>query len=148
MKLLFDPETQALKPYPRSDDEPVVGLDPRYIVLDVVQAPQPALSAGQVARATETVNLETRQVLRGWDVVTFPKKWTDTQAFMAAFTDAEKAAIDLSTDPEVAAMRRTLDTWSGTMEPYDARVQAGLDRLVTLGILTAERVDAIVATAA
>ncbi|WP_395753312.1 hypothetical protein [Prosthecobacter sp.] len=147
MKILFDTELSQLRPYPRSDDEPVVGLAPCYVVLDVIQAPEPSLAPGQRAVQTESINLETRQLLRGWSVESLPAQWANSQEFMAAFTDSEKAAIELSTDPIVAGMRRTLDTWDSSVHPDDVRVSGGLAHLVNIGILTEERKAAIIATA-
>lgn len=147
MKLLFDTISQTLLPYPRHDEEPVEGLDSSLLVLDVIQEERPALSAGQVARQTEVLNLEARQVIRGWEIETLAPQWANAQAFMAAFTDQEKTAITLSMDPAIAGMRLTLSTWLSPMHPDDARVQAGLNKLIDLGILTEQRKTEIIATA-
>ena len=41
MKLLYDTQTQKLIKWPRIDDEPVVGLAPHLIEMNVVQQEQP-----------------------------------------------------------------------------------------------------------
>lgn len=148
MKILYDLIGQKLQPYPRDDDGDVVGLDPSYLVLDVIQQEQPTVSLGQVLRATESIDLDARQVVRGWTIETMPPQWINAQAFMAAFTDQEKAAIALSADPAIAGMRLTLSTWLSAMHPDDPRVSGGLARLVTLGIINEQRKAEIIATAA
>ena len=45
MKVLYNTESQAVSAYPRSDDEPVVGLDPVYLVLNKIEAPAPSPTA-------------------------------------------------------------------------------------------------------
>ena len=146
MKLIYDSIEQVLRPWPSSTDE-VTSLEPHLWPMDVIEQPKPVLSVGQAARHTETVNTDTRQVIRGWEVVTIPPQWPNAQAFMAAFTDAEKAQIALSTDPTIAGMRLTLSTWLSAMETDDSRVQAGLNKLIDLGILTEQRKTEIIATA-
>lgn len=76
-----------------------------------------------------------------------PTLWDNAQDFMAAFTMQEKSVIALSADATIAALRFELSTWLSTVHSADARVQAGLNRLVELGILTAERKEEIISTA-
>ena len=148
MKILYDLIGQKLQPYPRDDDGDVVGLDPSYLVLDVIQQEQPTVSLGQVLHPTESIDFDARQVVRGWTIETIPPQWVNTESFMAAFTNAEREAIGLSTDPAIAGMRLTLSTWHSPMHPDDSRVSGGLARLVTLGIITEQRKAEIIATAA
>ena len=67
------------------------------------------------------------------------KIWANAQAFVAEFTDEEKAGIALSTDPTVAALRFELSTWFSEVHSNDLRVVAGLDKLVELSIITETR---------
>lgn len=70
MKLLYDTSTQLFKPYPRSDNAEVVGLDPIYHVYSVIQNEAPAFDpATHHLEASETINHEARTVTRGWNVV-------------------------------------------------------------------------------
>jgi len=70
MKILYDTETQSLKPYPRVDNEPVVGLDPRYLVLDLIEQEKPDHDhATHYLRRTEAIDLDALQVMRGWELV-------------------------------------------------------------------------------
>jgi hypothetical protein len=70
MKLLYNTQTAQLVSYNRSDDEPPVGLEPHYIVLDLVQAEQPDHDpATHYLRRTESIDLDNLQVTRGWELV-------------------------------------------------------------------------------
>lgn len=92
---------------------------------------------------------------KGWQEVSAPEPpspppppmWSNAQAFMAAFSMEEKAAIALSTDPTVAALRLELSTWLSAVHVDDERVQMGLNRLVELEILTNDRKNAIISVA-
>lgn len=148
MKILYDTSDGSLRTYPRGDDEEVIGLDPRYRALELIQQPQPEITAGQALNPTETIDLQAGTVTRGYDVINLTKQWANVQAFMAAFTDVEKAAISLSTDPTIAGLLLTLTTWQATVQPDDVHVITGLNQLVTLGILTDTRKAEILATAA
>lgn len=76
-----------------------------------------------------------------------PPQWENTQSFMAAFTMQEKAAIALSTDPTIAALRLELTTWLSSVPANSPAVLTGLDKLVELQILTPQRKTEILATA-
>jgi hypothetical protein len=73
MKALYDTQTQALLPWPRIDEEPVVGLASHLLEMDVVQEDQPAYDpASQRLEKTEVIDTDSRTVTRGWDVVEVP----------------------------------------------------------------------------
>ena len=80
-----------------------------------------------------------------WTEMQAVRRWPDARSFLDAFTPEEKAAISLSTDATVAYLRLELLTWNGPVHADDARVIAGLDRLVTVGILTTQRREEVVA---
>ena len=147
-KILYDTNAQKLVTYQHPNGEPIIGLESYLLVLDLIEHDMPQnLGPCDIVRPTESIDLDALQVVRGWQVETAPKQWANAQTFMDAFTDTEKAMIALSADPTIAGMRLTLSTWLSPMHPDDARVQGGLDRLVTLGILTPERKAAIIETA-
>lgn len=143
-RVLYNTTTLKVQPWPRSDDEDVVGLDSVYVPLEVIQEEMPTLQEGESATATETINLELGTVTYGWDIVPAPtptdyKVWTNVQSFMAEFTMAEKAQIALSTDMTIAALKLEVATWFSTVESNDERVSIGLNKLVELAILTEAR---------
>lgn len=70
MKILYDTDIERLVPYPRSDDEPVVGLDPCYLVLELIEQEKPeSIPAGYYLSRTEAIDLDALQVTRGWELV-------------------------------------------------------------------------------
>lgn len=146
-KILYYTPTQTLKPYPRNDDEPVVGLDPEYDVFDIVQDSEPAYDpATQYLTTTETIDTVAETVTYGYQTNELPtyKIWSNAQAFMAEFTDEEKSGIANSTDSTVAALRLEISTWFSQVYSNDPRVIAGLDKLVELDIITEDRKEEIV----
>jgi hypothetical protein len=73
MKALYNTETQTLLPWPRIDNEPVVGLDAHLLEMDVVQEDQPAYDpATQRLEKTEVIDAEAQTVTRGWSVAEVP----------------------------------------------------------------------------
>lgn len=98
---------------------------------------------GQSLPMTETERLE---ILNEWAAAEYEKqikKWANVESFMAEFTMEELAAISLSTDPTIAALRMVLMTWLSKVHSDDDRVNAGLVRLIELGIITEQRKQAI-----
>jgi hypothetical protein len=67
------------------------------------------------------------------------KRWPAAEAFVAEFTLPEMAAIGLSTDPTIAALRFLLSSWRSQVISDDPRVQAGLDALVQTAIISEQR---------
>lgn len=72
-RLLYDTLTSTLQPYPRADDEPVIGLDPRYLTLAVIQHPEPEHDpTTHRLNPTEAIDLEALAVTRDWQLVEMP----------------------------------------------------------------------------
>jgi hypothetical protein len=95
MKLLYNTETQKLLPWPRIDDEPVVGLAAHLLEINVVQEAQPEYDpATQRLEKTEVIDTQARTVTRGWDVVEIdPPLVTAEQAVSAYFSAYQIAAL-------------------------------------------------------
>jgi hypothetical protein len=70
--VLFDTETNLIRDYPRVDDQPVQGLDPRYVVLRVVREPAPEPGENQQVNQSRTVDLEALEWRWGWSVEDLP----------------------------------------------------------------------------
>jgi hypothetical protein len=88
MKLLYNTQTSTILPWPRIDEEPVVGLAEHLLEMDVVQEDQPAFDpATQRLEKTEVIDAEAQTVTRGWSVVEVPAptytatEWVDAQGF-------------------------------------------------------------------
>lgn len=73
------------------------------------------------------------------------KVWDNSSMFIQEFTLTEMAAISLSQDPTVAALRLLLSTWFGEVWSEDPRVQSGLSALINSGIINEARRDEILA---
>jgi hypothetical protein len=72
-RILYDTTSDLLIPYPRDDDGPVVGLDPRYLELTVIQENQPSYDATmQRLEPDELIDLDALTVTRGWQLVELP----------------------------------------------------------------------------
>ena len=71
--VLYDTQAEEIRDYPRADDEPVQGLDSRYLVLRVVREPVPEVGPGQHASQTRTVDLESGEWRWGWSVMDLPE---------------------------------------------------------------------------
>lgn len=73
MKALYNTQTNAVLPWPRIDEEPVVGLDARLLEMTVVQEPQPAYDpATERLEKTEVIDTAARTITRGWSVISVP----------------------------------------------------------------------------
>jgi hypothetical protein len=132
MKLLYNTETQTLIPWPRIDEEPVVGLAAHLLEMIVVQEEKPEYdTATQRLEKTETIDAEARTVTRGWEIVeipapTFtPADWVDQQGY----------AGNRSTT--MLYLKLQLDA-AGKSSPKLAAVQAWLDALIVAGVTAPE----------
>ena len=90
MKVLYNTQTNTVLPWPRIDQEPVVGLDAHLLEMTVTQEPLPAYDpATQRLERTETINLKAKTVKRGWRVVENPppsftaETWLENQGYGA-----------------------------------------------------------------
>jgi hypothetical protein len=63
------------------------------------------------------------------------KTWPNAAAFLSEFSLPELAAISLSTDPTIAALRLLLASWAADVWSDDPRIQLGLAKLVETGII-------------
>lgn len=70
MKQLYNKETEQLHPWPAGDADHVVGLDPVYEELDVIQEPIPeVVPAGYSLRPTQVVDVEAKTATHGFELV-------------------------------------------------------------------------------
>ena len=85
-KALWDLIDEKLVPYPRHDDEPVVGLDTeRYAVVTVVRKPQPTYDPlTDYLVPTEALDLNALTYTYDWTVEPLPPPGPDYQGFYSA----------------------------------------------------------------
>ncbi len=95
MKLLYDTQTEKLLPWPRIDDEPVVGLAAHLLEMTVVQEQEPAYDpATQRLEKTETIDTQGQTVTRGWSVLQVPAPTiTAEQAVSQYFSPYQTLAL-------------------------------------------------------
>lgn len=123
-RILYDTETATLRPYPRPDDEPVVGLDPRYLSMALVQEAQPAYDpAIERLEPDEVIDLDALTVTRGWRIDPIeppppPKPEADWAGFagwlfqfppMADGMERARASRDPQGEPCTTALPSALD---------------------------------------
>jgi len=70
--VLWDTIDQRILGYPRADDQPVVNLDPRYLVVRIVKEPRPDAPEGFTARQVFTVDLSAQEWRHGWELIELP----------------------------------------------------------------------------
>jgi hypothetical protein len=69
---LWDTINQQVLSYPRADDQPVVGLDPRYLVLRIVKEARPDAPEGFTVRQRLSVDLDALEWRHGWELIELP----------------------------------------------------------------------------
>ncbi len=74
-------------------------------------------------------------VKAAWDAEENRKIWPGAAEFLSEFNLEQLAAISLSQDPIVAALRLLLASWPAEIWSDDARIVMGLDRLVAVGVI-------------
>ena len=123
-RLLYDTQTATLRPYPRQDDEPIVGLDPRYLVMQLIQEAQPAYDpATERLEPDEVIDLDALTVTRGWAVLPLdppppPEPAADWSGFaawlfqfppMATAMEAARASRDPQGEPATTGLPAAMD---------------------------------------
>lgn len=148
MKILRHSETGELSAYPRTDDEPVIGLDPLYEVFDLIQEAQPEYDpATHQLAPTQAIDTQAKTVTRGWNVVEIEVVVSITALrhalIVAGLQDAVLAAI---AGIEDATEKAKAQAWWETART----VRRNHALVVAIGAAigqTVEQIDAIFATA-
>lgn len=82
-----------------------------------------------------------------WEVSPIPapirRVWATAAEFWGEFTQSEQLVISISEIPAVRALVVSLSVWQAEMWSDDARVQAGFQALISSGLLTEARANAI-----
>jgi hypothetical protein len=151
MKILYDTETHSLKPYPRVDNEPVVGLDARYQVLELIEQEKPDHDpATHYLRRTEAIDLDALQCLRGWEIVAHepPPVIVTMTSLRLALIDAGlyQTITSAINGIEDATEKLKAQTWWSTAQTV-RRVHPLVAGIAALAGKTDAQVDAIFAAA-
>jgi hypothetical protein len=144
---LGEPDVGSLAPHPRPDDWTAP------VVVPLIKLDQPDVNPA-THRCTPVLVWFPDRVERQWvstpltdeELATLARKtWPNASAFLGEFTMPELAAISLSLDPTIAALRLLLASWPADVWSDDPRIIMGLDALETAGIITEARRGEIVA---
>ncbi|MEB3209663.1 MAG: hypothetical protein VKK63_12220, partial [Synechococcus sp.] len=101
MKLIYDTTNNTLLPWPRIDDEPVIGLAPHLLEVTVIQEPQPPFNpATERLEKTETIDTATSTATRGWSVIAVSPPAFTAEEWVAQFLSSTQliALADLRLD--------------------------------------------------
>lgn len=138
-RILYHQPTATLVPYPRDDDGPVVGLDPTYLDLQLIQLPPPTTQPGEELRPTEVIDLQALTVTRGWEVLPPPvpptpqPDWASFKEVLLSSQGLKNFLLSsLSTEPTaVLSLPTTLINLSNGVLPDDfARAWTALSSAV------------------
>ena len=73
MKILFDTESRTLLPWPRLDDEPVVGLASHLLAMDLIEEAKPTFDpSSEKLVMTEAIDEQALTVTRSYVVQSIP----------------------------------------------------------------------------
>jgi hypothetical protein len=84
-KLLYSQSTATIKPYPRNDDQPVVGLDLDYLVLNKLDTPPPTYDAEtETVTSNYIVDVAALEYRQEWSIIPLPPKanWAAFNTYM------------------------------------------------------------------
>lgn len=69
MKTLYNTQTKQFVAYPRKDSEPVVGLHADFIIVDVVNEPQPDYDAAtHVLKSVSSFDEQAKILINSWSI--------------------------------------------------------------------------------
>jgi hypothetical protein len=108
-------------------------------------APVADLGSGEWVTSSYDVVALTSDEIAENAIIAARNTWPNASAFLGEFTMPELAAIELSTDPTIAALRLLLASWPADVWSDDPRIVMGLDALESAGIITDARLGEIVA---
>lgn len=116
MKVLYSQSTQAIRQYPRQDDEPVVGLDPDYLVLEKVNTTPPSYDPDtQYLAESWVVDLEALEYREVWSEESLPPPSPDWEGFLTPFYQPAYAGSPFDII-ENLVQQATLNAEGGTVE--------------------------------
>ena len=126
MKALYNTQTNAILPWPRIDEEPVVGLAAHLLEMDVAQESQPAYDpATQRLEKTEVIDAEARTVTRGWSVAEVPV------ATMLAEEFLESVGLGGNRQPTLLYLRQSLAA-AGQQSPELDAIEQYLQQILSI----------------
>jgi hypothetical protein len=121
----------------------------RAVTADELAIFGPAINAAAMARISELeadlAALKSPPIPKTVEHPDDRKIWPNSAAFLSQFTMPELAAISLSLDPTIAALRLLIASWPADIYSDDPRIIGGLSALVEAGVITEARRGEILA---
>jgi len=95
MKLIYDTQTQKLLPWPRVDDNSIIGLADHLLEMEVIQESRPAYNTEtQFLKPTEIIDINNRLVTKGWEIIQIPTLLISPEEWVGQyFTNLEVIAL-------------------------------------------------------
>lgn len=118
MKLLYNTQTEQVLPWPRVDDEPIVGLAPELLEMTVIEGEIPAYDPEtQVLNQSDVVDVEAQTVTRTWtvtDLTYTAEQWTSRFLTSLQIIGLQRLEMALVTSgqtlgPAMTAMKQWLE---------------------------------------
>lgn len=118
MKLLYDTINEIILPWPRIDDEPIVGLAPELLEMTLIESEKPAYNPEtQVLTQSDSVNVEAQTVTRTWtvtDLTYTAEQWTSRFLTSLQIIGLQRLEMALVTSgqtlgPAMTAMKQWLE---------------------------------------
>jgi hypothetical protein len=97
------------------------------------------LGSGEWVMSSYEVVVLTSDEIAEIAILAARKIWPNAALFLSEFTMPELAAISLSLDPTIAALRLLLASWPADIYSDDPRIVGGLSALVAAGIILEAR---------
>ena len=128
-----------------------IGVPDGQTVVPLIKLPKPVVDP-LTQKAEPFLAWASDKVERSWVLLSLSpeeqaaaarKVWPTSADYLIEFTFQEMAAISLSQDPTIAALRLLLASWAGEVWSDDPRVLAGIEALITQGIISQARADEI-----
>jgi hypothetical protein len=69
------------------------------------------------------------------------KVWRSAADFWLSFTEAERLAVAACSEPQIKMLALTLGYWDSELHSDNSTVQAGMEALVSTGLLTRARAN-------
>jgi len=159
MKVIYDPSLDISYPYPRADEEEILGLDPSLHVLEVVTLAQPDYDPStQQLEPTDVADLDAGTMTRGWNVAARYQGPPDRPNYEKLYGDILVSGV-YQTAVIPQAMGSTAVNFAATVlglalsdaaagRPNDAAITAALGLVLATATLTPEdlaEIDALLA---
>ena len=110
--VLWNTESGEIRPYPRADGEPVVGLaQPPYRVLVVVRRPAPTInSATEIAVPVQIIDEESSSYVHDWRIVPIPPQpdWATFKAALLTHPAVGELLVLAGSEPATATAAYSL----------------------------------------